>query len=194
MAFPFSKNWTTLAAITFVSIVGVVSVCRLKAGCSVGGTTASSSGEAASAPSSAHVGTNPIATRTSHRLKQIRNLFSGEDNMSTVISRPKNQSKVEHVNRSSFVPKVLKSEFPVLVDFYADWCGPCQMLGPVLQQLAREVPNARIVKVNVDQNPELAANYRVDSLPTLMVFRDGKIVAHHVGLADKHSLKQLLHR
>lgn len=101
---------------------------------------------------------------------------------------------IEHADESDFALKVLQSEVPVLVDFYADWCMPCRMLGPVLEELAREVPSVRIVKVNVDENPELAMRYRVTSIPYLLVFRDGKPVAQHLGLADKATLRALLNR
>lgn len=101
---------------------------------------------------------------------------------------------IEHTDEGDFALKVLRSEVPVLVDFYADWCMPCRMLGPVLEELAREVPSVRIVKVNVDENPELAMRYRVTSIPYLVVFRDGKPVAQHLGLADKATLRALLNR
>ena len=71
--------------------------------------------------------------------------------------------KVLHASQSDFAQLVLQSDVPVLVDFYADWCGPCRAMAPVLDQLAGEMPEARIVKVNVDENPDLAAQYRVHS-------------------------------
>ncbi len=101
---------------------------------------------------------------------------------------------IEHADESDFAVKVLQSNAVVLVDFYADWCMPCRMLGPVLEELAREAPDVRIVKVNVDENPGLAIRYRVTSIPYLLVFRDGKPVAQHVGLADKATLRALLAR
>jgi thioredoxin 1 len=88
--------------------------------------------------------------------------------------------------------KVLQSDAPVLVDFYADWCRPCQALAPVLDEFARETPNAKIVKVNVDQNPELAAHYQIESIPRLLVFRGGRLTAQHAGMANKAALKRLL--
>ncbi len=102
--------------------------------------------------------------------------------------------KVEHADTADFQRKVLESDVPVLVDFYADWCGPCRMLAPALEELARETPNARIVKVDVDRNPELAARYKVGSIPSLAVFSGGEITAQHVGLANKSELKSLLKR
>ncbi len=99
---------------------------------------------------------------------------------------------IEHVQGEGFNQRVLRSQVPVLVDFYADWCGPCRALAPVLEDLARENPGARIVKVNVDENPDLAVQYRIESIPSLLVFRDGRVTGQHVGLASKAALKRLL--
>lgn len=109
--------------------------------------------------------------------------------MTTVVQA---QPKVEHADESDFDQLVLKSDLPVLVDFYADWCGPCRMIAPVLEELAKEMPDARIVKVNVDQASQLAVRYGVSSIPNLIVFKDGEIAAQHVGLANKAQLKALL--
>lgn len=110
--------------------------------------------------------------------------------MSSVgTSRP---SHVEHVNTADFNQKVLQSEVPVLVDFYADWCPPCRALAPVLEELAGEISGAKIVKVNVDENPQLADRYRVDSIPNLLVFQNGQIKGRERGLVSKDTLKQLL--
>lgn len=99
---------------------------------------------------------------------------------------------IEHVEAESFTQRVLRSEVPVLVDFYADWCGPCRALAPLLEDFARENPDARIVKVNVDENPELAVRYGIESIPSLLVFREGRVTGQHVGLAGKTALKRLL--
>lgn len=101
---------------------------------------------------------------------------------------------IEHASDDDFASKVLQADVPVLVDFYADWCLPCRMLGPILEELARDLRDVRIVKVNVDENPELAMRYRVTSIPYLVVFRNGKPVAQHLGLADKATLRALLAR
>ena len=108
--------------------------------------------------------------------------------------RAETENTVLHVNTEDFAAEVLRSETPVLVDFYADWCGPCRALSPVLEQVARENPNAKIVKINVDDNPELAQQYRVDSIPRLIVFKNGRPVAQHSGLAGKAHLNALLSR
>ena len=111
--------------------------------------------------------------------------------MSTHIHAPR---EVEHADEATFQQEVLRSDVPVLVDFHADWCGACQTLSPALERLARELPEAKIVKVNVDQNPRLAARYRVSAIPNLLVFKHGQITAEHVGLADKDQLRALLTR
>jgi len=100
--------------------------------------------------------------------------------------------KVEHVSAASFQEDVLDLDAPVLVDFYADWCGPCRKLAPALEQLARDNPAAKVVKVNIDKDPQLAAAYDVTSIPKLMVFRDGEVVAEHRGMADAATLRRLL--
>jgi thioredoxin 1 len=110
--------------------------------------------------------------------------------MKTLHSAP----RIEHVNEASFNEKVLQSESPVLVDFYADWCGPCKALAPVLEEFARENPEAKIVKVNVDENYELASRYRIESIPSLLVFQNNEVAGRHMGFADKAMLKRLLVR
>jgi thioredoxin 1 len=112
--------------------------------------------------------------------------------MSTLASRADSIGRVLHADLESFEQIVLDSEVPVLVDFYADWCRPCQLLAPTLDELAREMPDAKIVKVNVDQSPQLAGHFGISSIPALMVFKEGKLVASRLGLVDKASLKQLL--
>jgi thioredoxin 1 len=101
---------------------------------------------------------------------------------------------VDHADAADFDRKVLRSDVPVLVDFYADWCAPCRAMSPVLEELARENPSVRIVKVNVDESPELASRYRVDTIPRLIVFKGGRPTAQHSGIADKARLNALLNR
>ncbi len=112
--------------------------------------------------------------------------------MQTVAYQTRQQGRVEHADASNFKQIVLDADTPVLVDFYADWCGPCRQLAPVLEELARETPDARIVKVNIDHARELAQRYRVSSIPTVLVFRDGKPASQLVGLAPKATLRQML--
>jgi thioredoxin 1 len=99
---------------------------------------------------------------------------------------------VLHADSDSFERLVLQAETPVLVDFYAEWCVPCKALAPVLDELVVETPQARVVKVNIDDCPEIAARYKVESVPSLLVFEGGLVIAQHTGLTSKSRLKSLL--
>jgi len=112
----------------------------------------------------------------------------GEKPMATAHT----QGKPVHADEATFDEQVLQAEVPVLVDFYADWCGPCKMIAPVLEEVARETRDGKVVKVNVDDNPGLASRYRISSIPSLLVFKDGQVVSQHVGVAGKEQLKALL--
>jgi thioredoxin 1 len=103
-------------------------------------------------------------------------------------------SLIEHVDPSNFDQRVLKSDIPVVVDFYADWCVPCRRFLPMLAAFAEETPEARIVKVNVDESPRLAARYGIRYIPYLIVFKHGQPVAWHGGPASKAELRALLGR
>jgi len=96
-----------------------------------------------------------------------------------------------YVNEKNFEQEVLKNDKPVVVDFYADWCGPCRMLAPILEQLDAAVAGKAVVaKLNVDENQQLAAKYNVMSIPTLIFFKDGKVAGHQVGLQSLQSLQR----
>jgi len=90
---------------------------------------------------------------------------------------------------SNFEAEVLKSDIPVVVDFWAEWCGPCKMIAPSLEEISNEMDGkVKIAKLNMDENPELAAQYGVRSIPTLLMFKDGEPVAIQVGAAPKNKL------
>lgn len=97
--------------------------------------------------------------------------------------------KAIQVTTATFEDQVLLSEQPVIVDFYADWCGPCKMLSPVLEQIGSEHTEVKIVKVNVDEEPALAERYRVRGIPYIAMFRDGKLAKQVVGYQPKAALE-----
>ena len=99
---------------------------------------------------------------------------------------------VEHINENQFKSVVLESEKPVLVDFFATWCGPCRQMSPILEQVSEERSDVKIVKVDVDENQNLAAEYGVMSIPTLIYFKGGKAVSQTVGARSKASLEMML--
>ena len=96
------------------------------------------------------------------------------------------------VTSQNFEKEVLKSDKTVLVDFYADWCGPCKMLSPIVDEVAKEMSEIKVVKVNVDEAQDLAMNYQVMSIPTLVVIKNGKEAKRSVGLIDKSEIKNLV--
>lgn len=99
---------------------------------------------------------------------------------------------IVHADKKVFDSEVLKAEEPVLVDFYADWCGPCKMQSRILENLGPEFNSAKIYKVNVDEEGEIAGEYGVQSIPTLIVFKDGKIEHRVTGVTQEAGLKRML--
>lgn len=100
---------------------------------------------------------------------------------------------VEHVGKQNFEEKVLRQTKPVLVDFWAPWCMPCRMFGPVLDKVAKDTQDtASVVKINIDEEPELATQYGVMSIPTVMVFKNGQAVSRSVGMQTPGAVKAML--
>lgn len=97
-----------------------------------------------------------------------------------------------HITSKNYEQEVLQSDKPVLLDFWASWCGPCQMLLPIIEELSNEVTDVKICKVNTDQEPELAQKYGVMSIPTLVVVKDGKTVSTSVGVRPKAEILEML--
>mgnify|MGYP003524723441 CR=1 FL=1 len=100
---------------------------------------------------------------------------------------------IVHVTDQTFEPEVLKSDLPVLVDYWAEWCGPCKAIAPILDEIAKEYGGKlKIAKVNVDDNGDLAAQYGVRAIPTMLLFKGGQLAEQFVGMMDKASLKAKL--
>ena len=96
------------------------------------------------------------------------------------------------INKGNFESEVLGSEKPVLVDFWAPWCGPCRMVLPIVEEIAKENEHIKVCKINVDEQPELANRYGVMSIPTLMVFKEGKLVKKNMGAMPKAKILEMV--
>ena len=99
---------------------------------------------------------------------------------------------VINITRNNFQNEIINSDKPVLLDFWAPWCGPCRMVGPILEEIAGERSDIKIGKINVDEQPELASQCRVMSIPTLIVIKDGKIVNQSMGAKPKNAILAML--
>lgn len=99
---------------------------------------------------------------------------------------------VLNINNVNFNEEVMNSDKPVLLDFWAPWCGPCRMVGPIVEEIAEERVDVKVGKVNVDEQPELACQFGVMSIPTLVVIKDGKVVNQSVGMRPKNQILEML--
>ena len=99
---------------------------------------------------------------------------------------------VGHINDSNFEEEVLKAKGVVVVDFFATWCAPCKMLAPILEEISEEVKEAKVVKIDVDENPLAANLYHVSSIPTIKIFKDGELKDSKVGFQPKEFLKEAI--
>lgn len=99
---------------------------------------------------------------------------------------------VKNLNVHNFENEILNSTSTSLVDFYADWCGPCKMVAPIIEQIANERPEINVTKVNVTESPDLATKYGVQNIPTLMVFKNGRLISKAVGYHSKSDLLAML--
>lgn len=122
--------------------------------------------------------------------------IQGSQNISnvetTINEKEENSMDVKKVNDETFEQEVLKSNIPVLVDFYADWCGPCKMLSPTVDEVAQENDDIKVVKVNVDESQNTAIKYQVMSIPTLVVIKNGNEVNRSVGVIDKEEVLNMI--
>jgi len=106
-----------------------------------------------------------------------------------------NESKVLHINDSNFNAEVLKSEIPVLVDFWATWCSPCRTMNPIVEELANEFSGRlKVTKLNVDENPSTPTQYGIRGIPTLIIFKEGKVFDQIIGAVSKARLKAIIEK
>lgn len=99
---------------------------------------------------------------------------------------------VTALTNENFKKEVMEETKPVLIDFWATWCGPCRMLGPIIEELGEELTEVKVCKVNVDEQPDLAQQYRVMAIPTLVVLKDGKTIQTATGVKSKGDIKKML--
>ncbi len=99
---------------------------------------------------------------------------------------------ITNITKDNFENEVLKADKPVLVDFWAAWCGPCKMIAPAVEEVAKDHPEIKVCKLNIDDEPQLAMQYGVMSIPTLMVFKNGEVAQTAIGLRPKNEIEELL--
>ena len=119
-------------------------------------------------------------------------LYQSSEQINIKNEEEENKMEILKVTSENFESEVLQSDKPVLIDFYADWCGPCKMLSPIVDEVAEENTDIKVVKINVDNAQDLAMKYQVMSIPTLVVIKDGKEINRSVGLIDKVDVINLI--
>ena len=122
-------------------------------------------------------------------MKNVNNKDKADDK---IIEIENTESLAIEVNNENFEEEVLNEDKIVLVDFYAIWCTPCKMLSPILEEVAMENRDIKLVKVNVDKNEKLCNKYNIQAMPTIIIFKQGKIISSSVGLINKEDIKSLV--
>ena len=122
----------------------------------------------------------------------INYVLKNQENMIKNENIKEDKMSVLEFTSSDFEKEVLQSEKPVLVDFYADWCGPCKMLAPIVDQIAEENQDIKVCRINIDENQDLAVEYGIMSIPTLVVIKNGKEVSRTVGVVGKKEILELV--
>lgn len=98
------------------------------------------------------------------------------------------------ITNENFENEVVKSDIPVLVDFWAEWCGPCRMIAPIVHEIAEQRSDIKVCKVNVDNNPQLCNQFGIDSIPTLLLFKNGEVAAKSIGYSNKAVLESFINK
>ena len=125
-------------------------------------------------------------------VEQMLNMTAADKNKEVKKEMGGTKMSVLTITKENFQKEVMESDKPVLLDFWASWCGPCRMVSPVVDEIAQETPNIKVGKINVDEQRELAASFNVMSIPTLVVVKNGKVVNKAIGARPKGQIVSLL--
>lgn len=128
----------------------------------------------------------------SQTLKKESEKKLASSNEQVEYQNEENKTNILNVTSENFESEVLQSDKTVLIDFYADWCGPCKILSPIVEEVAKENTDVKVVKINVDSEQEIAMEYKVMSIPTLAVIKDGKEINRAIGVIEKSEILTLL--